>query len=485
MYSQIRMLLRTCITILLMLQSVSLLSMGEKWPDKPREGEMGVQLLASSDNNNCSSNNGDCSSCLNQVNQQGIGICGYCQALASNCSDPSQCQCLAGSLSGPSVASCDTASWYYEACPDEPTELTATYKVSLRLLNIAGVDLKAGTFNADFLLFFEGNRVAYTNRQCNSNNGVCFNILNSVGVPTIVKYQTYFHVQGTFSFEVELSEYPFDNQTLPFLIQDTYSSAQQLQWEIKQTNSQHQKSGIDSHLTFTGWEYDSNSWGESLTQRYNPILLENFSTYVFKFLIKRPPAVGFIKGLLPPLFIVLVICASFSLPAKEMSSRIWIAGSLLISVVLFHSTLAEETPRKGQLTFADHFIISVYIFIFISLAVNIVVIRLFRSGAERLANKIQHLSELASWPGLFIFFFGHFYLNWNTFLVLFLVVMSSITITVAFFILPLISARTNILWRRSCLTVRQKQTKHNYTPYKERDTLKDDDSSPLNQEKVM
>ena len=470
------MLFRTCTIILLLFLSVSLSdSFGP-------ESHKGVRLFSSSDTNNCSSSNGDCSSCLNQINKQGLGLCGYCQTSGTNCSDPSQCMCLAGSLVGPGESSCDTSSWYYEACPDEPTELTATYKVSLRLLNVASVDLKVGSFNADFLLFFEGNRVAYTDRNCNSDDGVCFNILNSVGVPTIAKYHTYFHVKGSFSFEVELSEYPFDNQTLPLLIQDSYSSAQQLQWEMKQTNTHPQKSGIDSHLTFTGWVYDSNSWEESLTQRYNPILIENFSTYVFKFLIMRPKTVGFIKGILPPLFIVLVICASFSLPAKEMSSRIWIAGSLLISVVLFHSTLAEETPRKGQLTFADQFIISVYIFIFISLAVNIVVIRLFRSGEERLANKVQHLSELASWPGLFIFFFGHFYLNWNTFLVLFLVAMSSISITLAFFIIPLISTRTNILWGKSLLTTRQKQTKCNY---KERENLLDEGSSSLNQEKIL
>ena len=467
----------TSLTILFMF-----LSLSHSKRQTSQGADTPVQLFSSSNNNNCSSSNNDCSGCLEQVNQQGIGICGYCHTSAENCSDPSQCLCLAGSLDGPSESSCDASNWYYEACPDEPTELTATYKVSLRLLNVAGVDLKAGTFNADFLLFFEGSRVAYTNRECNSNSGVCFNILNSVGVPTIAKYQTYFHVQGTFSFEVDLSEYPFDNQTLPLLIQDSYNSARQLQWKIKRDSTQHQKSGIDIHLTFSGWVYDSNSWNESLTQRYNPILLENFSTYIFKFIIQRPQTVGFIKGLLPPLFIVLVICASFSLPAKEMSSRIWIAGSLLISVVLFHSTLAEETPRRGQLTFADRFIISVYIFIFISLAINIVIIRLFRSGAERLANKVQHLSELASWPGLFIFFFGHFYLNWNTFLVLFLVAVSSISITVAFFILPLVSARTNILWSRSGLRLRHKQTRYNY---KEREELLDEVSSSLNPEKVL
>ena len=383
---------------------------------------------------NCSFNDGNCDQCLGQLNTQGIGLCGFCHISNSNCSDASQCLCLPGGVEGPSASSCDRGNWYYEACPDEPTDKTATYRVSVRLLNVAGVNFQSGTFSADFLLFFEGNRVAYTERECNSDDGVCFNILNSVGAPIVAKYHTYFHVQGTFSFEVDLSEYPFDNQTLPLLIQDSYDSAANLQWKI--SDSKPHASGIDSHLAFSGWAYDANSWEESLSQRYNPILLENFSTYVFKFLIKRPQTVGFIKGLLPPLFIVLVICASFSLPAKEMGSRIWIGGSLLISVVLFHSTLAEETPRRGQLTFADRFIISVYVFIFLSLAVNIIVIRLFRSGKEGLANIVQGLSELTSWPGLFIYFFCHFYLSWNILLVLFLVTVSSLLIILCFLIYP-------------------------------------------------
>ncbi|KAI6654779.1 hypothetical protein LOD99_2658 [Oopsacas minuta] len=439
--------LHTFLTLLLVCQTLSLST-----------GAKPVSNSKLSSSNNCSINNGDCSSCLSQLNSQHLGLCGYCQASDGNCSDPSRCPCLAGSLYGPKDSNCEESIsiWYYEACPDQPTDQTSTYTVSLRLLNVAAVDLIAGTFGADFLIYFEGNRVAYTDRECNSDNGVCFNILNSVGAPIIVKYQTYFHIQGTFSFEVDLADYPFDNQTLPLLIQDSYSSALKLQWKLPKDD----KTGIDSHLTLSSWYYDSNSWDDSLYQRYNPILDENFSTFVFKFLIQRPRAVGFIKGLLPPLFIVLVICASFSLPAKEMSSRIWIGGSLLISVVLFHSTLAEETPRKGQLTFADNFIISVYVFIFISLAVNIVIIRLFRSGAEKLASKIQHLTEIISWPALFIFFFGHFYLKWNTFLVLFLVAMSSLLILLCIFVIKIVSSRTKLKWRKSCLRMRQNQNKY-------------------------
>ena len=425
--------LQTFLILILVFQSLNLYSGTNHFNNK---------FSSSQNNNNCSLSNGNCTNCLNQLNSWNLGICGYCHAVDNNCTDSSKCLCLAGGLEGPSDATCEDSDWYYESCPDEPTDQTATYRVSLRLLNVAGVDLKAGTFSADFLIYFVGNRVAYTDRECKSDSGVCFNILNSVGAPIIVKYQTYFHVQGTFSFQVDLSDYPFDNQTLPLFIQDSYSSAQQLQWKLSKDES----TSIDSHMVFSGWTYSTGSWEESLSQRYNPILDENFSTYEFKFLIQRPYTVGFIKGLLPPLFIVLVICASFSLPAKEMSSRIWIGGSLLISVVLFHSTLAEETPRKGQLTFADQFIISVYVFIFISLAINIVIIRLFRSGAEKVANKIQHLTELISWPSLFIFFFGHFYLKWNTFLVLFLVSMTSLVIMLCIFALSVFSVKKRLIW---------------------------------------
>ena len=427
--------LQTLLLLVLVFQSLNLCT-GTKHDDDKLSSSRN-----DNDNKNCSVNNGDCTSCLSQLNSQKLGICGYCYAVDNNCTDPAKCLCLTGGLEGPNGDSCEDSDWYYESCPDEPTDQTATYVVSLRLLNVAGVDLKAGTFSADFLIYFVGNRVAYTDRECMSDSGVCFNILNSVGALIIVKYKTYFHVQGTFSFQVDLSDYPFDNQTLPFLIQDSYSSARQLQWKLSKDES----TSIDSHMVFSGWTYSTGSWEESLSQRYNPILDENFSTYVFKFLIQRPYTVGFIKGLLPPLFIVLVICASFSLPAKEMSSRIWIGGSLLISVVLFHSTLAEETPRKGQLTFADQFIISVYVFIFISLAVNIVIIRLYRSGAEKVANKIQQLTELISWPALFIFFFGHFYLKWNTFLVLFLVSITSLIITLCIFAISSFSGKRRLI----------------------------------------
>ena len=48
--------------------------------------------------------------------------------------------------------------FYYEKCPEVVNEQKTVYvEIALYLINIHSVDLKAGTFHADFYLYFKGN----------------------------------------------------------------------------------------------------------------------------------------------------------------------------------------------------------------------------------------------------------------------------------------------------------------------------------------
>ena len=47
--------------------------------------------------------------------------------------------------------------YYYEKCPEEVSEHKTVYVgIALYLMNLHSVDLKSGTFHADFYLYFKG-----------------------------------------------------------------------------------------------------------------------------------------------------------------------------------------------------------------------------------------------------------------------------------------------------------------------------------------
>lgn len=47
--------------------------------------------------------------------------------------------------------------YYYEKCPEVVSEKKTVYvEIALYLINLHSVDLKAGTFHADFYLYFKG-----------------------------------------------------------------------------------------------------------------------------------------------------------------------------------------------------------------------------------------------------------------------------------------------------------------------------------------
>jgi hypothetical protein len=53
--------------------------------------------------------------------------------------------------------------YYYEKCPEIVSEQKTVYvEIALYLMNLHSVDLKAGTFHADFYLYFKGKSAVNT-----------------------------------------------------------------------------------------------------------------------------------------------------------------------------------------------------------------------------------------------------------------------------------------------------------------------------------
>lgn len=113
--------------------------------------------------------------------------------------------------------------------------------------------------------------------------------------------------------------------------------------------------------------------------------------------MRRPRRAAFFRIFLPPLFGVLVICFAFAIPPKDATMRVWIDGNLLISCVMFHATMSEQTPDIQELTLADKFMVGVYSFIFVSFMVSIVLLKLQRDRMYQVAESFYRYAESVVW----------------------------------------------------------------------------------------
>ncbi|KAK2566851.1 hypothetical protein P5673_009537 [Acropora cervicornis] len=366
----------------------------------------------------CLSRGRNCSWCLSD------GNCGFCDRCGDHCHKPgaihslencTNCaSCIPGTLAGSRKNYECRAEWYYyEKCPEVVSEQKTVYvEIALYLINLHSVDLKDGTFHADFYLYFkvpEG-QTMYTKQKCHDGlKGACFELVNAAGQAEVSSHEgKYFRVN-------------YDNQTLKIVIQDMEMTAKELRWKVLQPSDISDfkfRGGVSPTLNYTGWLFDTNSWSQMVYERYNPFLDQGVSRYEFLFHMRRHKRAAFFKIFLPPLFIALVVCFSFSIPPNDASMRLWIDGSLLVSAVMFHASVSEQTPDTPELTLADRFMVGVYSFIFASFIVTIVVLRLQRENYSYFADLFYSYTEWMVWFTAPTFFFFLYYMNLSLYHVL-------------------------------------------------------------------
>ncbi|XP_057315778.1 uncharacterized protein LOC130656852 [Hydractinia symbiolongicarpus] len=361
----------------------------------------------------CTERGQNCTLCLSD------GQCGFCDSCGDHChlsntmhsweNCTSCAQCIPGTLIGPKKGhTCRHEWYYYEKCPEVVSAKKTVYVgIALYLMNLHSVDMKAGTFHADFYLYFKvpPGQTLYTKQKCKNEglNGACFDLVNAAGSAEVSLHEgKYFRVKGKFNFAADLSNFPFDNQTLKIEIQDMEMTAKELRWRLLEGDVDDNrpfkyKSGISPTLNYTGWVFDSYSWSQIVYERYNPFLDEGVSRYAFRFHMARPKRAAFFKIFLPPLFIVVVICFAFAIPPSDATMRVWIDGNLLVSCVMFHSTMSEQAPDTQDATLADMFLVGVYGFIFVSFMVSIILLKLQRKKLFQAAETFYRYAEWMVW----------------------------------------------------------------------------------------
>ncbi len=272
-------------------------------------------------------------------------------------------------------------------------------KVGWYVLGITDLNVATGSYTMDGYLNFD------CNVPCNppASGDTAFDVMNATGAADVSE-QTSDTKGGTLHFyrlrvplgaNLDLRDFPFDYHDLSLQIEDKILGVSQLIYQFDP-----KASGVDEYAVVSGWEVQRTIKGEAIMHNY-AIYSEPYSRLIFNVSIYHPWFSSFMKGLFAAIVIVLVGMLSFLMKYDEITERLALVSSTLVGAILYHLTLTSSIPPIGYLTFADEFMYTNYVIIFIALAVTVRLMLHVNADEEDKAKRLHAYTRLLI-PGVWI-----------------------------------------------------------------------------------
>ena len=271
-------------------------------------------------------------------------------------------------------------------------------KVGIYLIRAGSLDISTGAIDVDFYLEFT------CPAKC--KDGITnFEVVNgTVKSKALVEdeetaFKPTYRVTATVFQEVSLVKYPFDSHEIKIVIEGN-SDKNALVFEVNKATT-----AIDPNVFILGWELNHTPQARIVDQYYAAWSL-HYDRYEFTTTLFKPALAGWLKGLLPAIFIALGSLFALYITTKNIGNRVAIITSALVASVLYHLNFTSRVPPIGYLTFGDIFMIINYIVILISLALTIWIIRSSdvpeRQEFVKRVNKIEIVAIPVLWLVLHI-----------------------------------------------------------------------------------
>lgn len=280
-----------------------------------------------------------------------------------------------------------------------PSVSAKDVQVGLYMLNLGKFDIATGAFTADFYLSMkcDGNCSA---DQFEFSNGRATSIEKVIDKPG----EKFYRIQANLASPIDLRKFPFDSQVMEVQIEDKTKKIDELRYVpiLKE-------SGIDPSISFPGWELVG--WSATVKDHAYEVYDETYSRFNYKITISRIYMSSFLKTFLPVLFIMAVVLLSFIIDPDKVTTRLTMAGSSLVSAVMFHVSISNQIPPVGYLTFADKFMAVTYLILMFRLTIDILMLEFQERKQPQIVEKIHHYTEFPAMivgPILYIVLFVFF-----------------------------------------------------------------------------
>lgn len=238
--------------------------------------------------------------------------------------------------------------------------------VDLHVISFGNYDVNKGTYTMDLYLHlwydeasapagFEATRFEFMNGRAGSKELLADEVTQGV-------HDLWWRIQANLYSEPAFGRYPFDQQELRLVLEDSVHPASELVYVPALTGS-----GLDEDVRVSGWRIKGTA-AEAGTKPYG--FDEDYSRFTYTVTVHREPLSAALRTFLPPFAFMVVSGLSFALHPSKFGQRITFGTSMLISAVGFHVSQTVSLPTLGRLTLFDQVMLSAYAFLSASLIVT-------------------------------------------------------------------------------------------------------------------
>jgi len=272
----------------------------------------------------------------------------------------------------------------FPALAEGPAQVTVTgatnpavayigvYVVDFKQFNVA-----EGTFETNFYL----NIRSGTNLSINDLEFINGHVTSLDLIKDTAQEKNY-RVYAVMTTDPDLRNFPFDNHTLPIIIEPKILNENQLVIQIDQNQT-----GISNEANNPGWSFSGTNQSV-MDKSYGPDEIP-YSRVIFGYGIIRDTTSTFLKFFLPIGLIVIVSLASLLM---KVSSRLGLNASMFLAAVLIHWRISDAIPLVAYATFLDLFMIITYATLVMVLISGILILRYNEAHNVRRVEQINHWS---------------------------------------------------------------------------------------------
>ncbi len=264
-----------------------------------------------------------------------------------------------------SVYAADSTLSLLPAVNSSPSEM----QVAVFVNSIYNLNMVQGTYTIDCYLTFRWTDPSIEIANFELMNGAPSSSPDSVekiyeNKSGPIKEESY-RLRGDFRVTPNNVDYPYESGVLPIEIENTYLQSSQLIF-VPLTD----ESGMEPGFVIPGWKFGTPAF--SVTEHSYPGN-QSFSQISYNIPITNDALASLLQTIVPPLIFCIIASLSFLILVKEpvlVSLRYTLSTTMFISAVMYHFGQLALIPGLGVLKLFDKFMIAVYLFLALTLAVT-------------------------------------------------------------------------------------------------------------------
>ena len=203
-------------------------------------------------------------------------------------------------------------------------------------------------------------------------------------------------VYGDFSFRADLSDFPFDEQQLRFIIVSGYETQ-----DVKIVADK-ASLAVAPQLSVTNWKVQLREGVSS--EHYVASLDRDLSRVDVIFDAQRLSGFYTWQLLVPLILVVMMTWTVFWIPLEFVPPRVGLVATSMLTLIAYRFAMASILPPIAYLTRLDQFMVASSVLVFGALAATVAVTWLDGRGNSRKAVALNTASRALA-PGLFLLVF--------------------------------------------------------------------------------